>query len=128
MPITFSMNHEDGYLEIKYKGPISDAEFLNDYKSFFNINGGTPATNDLTDLSESDLSNLSSDAIRNLSNYISRLYKETRATSLKTAIYAPDPLQYGLSRMYKAGIYGTTQNIEIFEDREKAIQWLKTGK
>jgi hypothetical protein len=54
------MNHDDGYLEIKFKKPISDAEFLNEYQSFFTMNAGTPVTNDLTDLSEADLSNLSS--------------------------------------------------------------------
>ena len=99
MPITYSMNHDEGYLEIIYKGQISDAEFLDTYKSLLNSYDRIPATNNLTDISEADLTNLSSDAIRELSDYILRLYKKTGITSLKTAIYAPDSLQFGLSRV-----------------------------
>ena len=64
------MNHDGGYLEIKYKGQVSDSEVLSAYESYFNSDNAIPASNDLTDSSEADLSNLSSDAIRELSDYI----------------------------------------------------------
>ena len=70
MPITFSRNHDDGYLEIKYKGQISDSELLNAYKSYFGSDDAIPVLNGLTDLSEADFSNLSSDAIQELADYI----------------------------------------------------------
>jgi hypothetical protein len=72
MPITFSRNDEKGYLEIKYKGQISDSELLNAYKSFFSSGEAIPVLNDLTDLSEADLTNLSSGAIQELADYITR--------------------------------------------------------
>jgi hypothetical protein len=127
MPITFVMNHDGGYLEIKYKGQISDSEVLSAYKSHFDSDNAIPVSNGLTDLSEADLTNFSSDAIRKLADYIIRLYNKTDNTSLKTAIYAPDLFQFGLSRMYQALSYETPQDIEIFKDREKAIQWLRTS-
>ena len=125
MPITFSRNDDEGYLEIRYKGQISDSELLNAYKSFFSSDEAIPILNDLTDLSEADLTNLSSGAIQELADYITRSYKESGISSLKTAIYAPDSLRYGLSRMYATISYDTPQHIQIFRDREEAIQWLK---
>ncbi len=53
------MNHDGGYLEIKYKGQISDSEVLSAYESYFDSDDAIPASNNLTDLSEADLSNLS---------------------------------------------------------------------
>ena len=125
MPITFERNHDDGYLEIKYKGQISDSELINSYKSYFSSDDAIPVLNDLTDLSEADLTNLSTDAIRELADYIIRLYKETGIKSLKTAIYAPESLQFGLSRIYNAISFENPQDMKLFRDREKAIQWLR---
>ena len=125
MPITFSMNHDDGYLEIIYKGQISDSEVLSAYKSFFGSDNGILTSNGLTDLSEADLTNFSNDAIRELADYVIRLYKNTGNTSLKIAIYAPELFPFGLSRMFQALSYETPQGVEIFKDREKAIQWLR---
>ena len=125
MPITFSRNHDDGYLEIKYKGQISDSELLSAYTSYFDSSDAIPVTNDLTDLSEADLNHLSSEAIRELADYIISSYKKSGITSLKTAIYAPKLLEFGLSRMYKTISFETPQYIEIFQEREKALQWLR---
>ena len=128
MPITYSMNHDEGYLEIIYKGQISDAEFLDTYKSLLNSYDRIPATNNLTDISEADLTNLSSSAIQTLAEYSNRSYKEAGTTSFKTAIYAPVPIQFGLSRMFEALAHETLHEVEVFQDREKAIQWLRIGK
>ena len=125
MPITFSRNDDEGYLEIKYKGQISDSELLSAYKSYFSSDDAIPVLNDLTDLSEADLSNLSTEAIQELADYIIRLYEKSGITSLKSAIYAPDPLQFGLSRIYHTISAETPQDMELFRDREKAIQWLR---
>ena len=99
MPITFSRNDDEGYLEIKYKGQISDSELLNAYKSYFGSDEALPVNNDLTDLSECDLTILSVDAIQELSDYITCSCKESGISSLKTVIYAPELLKYGLSGM-----------------------------
>jgi len=124
MPITFLRNDDEGYLEIKYIGQISDSELLSAYKSYFSRDDALPVLNDLTDLSEADLAHLSRDAIQELADYITRSYEKSGVKSLKTAIYAPDPLKFGLARMYEAISYDTPQHIEIFKDREEAIRWL----
>ena len=125
MPIIFSKNHDDGYLEIKHKGQISDSELLSAYTSYFGSDYAIPVLNDFTDLSEADLTNLSTEAIQELADYIIRLYEKAGITSLSTAIYAPDPLQFGLSRIYHTISAETPQDMKLFRDREKAIQWLR---
>ena len=124
MAITFSRNQNDEYLEITYSGQISDSELLSAYESYFNSDEAIPVLSDLTDLSEADLTQLSRDAIQELANYITSLYEKNGVTSLKTAIYAPNPLKFGLARMYGTLSFDTPQDIQIFKDRDEAVRWL----
>lgn len=50
------------------------------------------------------------------------------ASMKKTAIYAPNELNFGLARMYGVFAFGSSQKIEFFYEREKAIQWLRNDK
>ena len=58
MPITIVMNHEAGYFVSYYKGAITDADLLNDWKNIMDSGAWIPDTNELADLSEADLSSL----------------------------------------------------------------------
>ena len=127
MPITFSMNHEGGYFVAHYKGAISDKD-VDEWKSYHSGIDLMPNINQLTDLSDADLSGVTTTGIQAIADYFIFIYREYNITSMKTAIYAPQTLSFGLSRMYEALAYETAQDIEIFNDREKAIQWLTTGK
>ena len=129
MPITIVMNHEAGYFVSHYKGAITDADLLNDWKSIFNNGDWIPDTNELADLSEADLSSLTTDGIRALADYFISMSTENNVTSMKkTAIYAPKTLNFGLARMYGVFAFESSQNIEIFYERGEAIQWLRNDK
>lgn len=130
MSITIEMNYEAGYFISHYKGVITDADLLNDWKSIFKRGVWIPDTNELADLSEADLSSLTTDGIRELADYFSSMStKNINVTSMKkTAIYAPNTLNFGLARMYSVFAFESSQNIEIFYKREEAIQWLKNDK
>lgn len=129
MPITIVMNHEAGYFVSHYKGTITDADLLNDWKSIFKSGDWIPDTNELADLSEADTSSLTNEGIQALADYFNHLAKKNNATYMKkTAIYAPKELNFGLSRMYSVFADGSSQNIKVFSEREKAKQWLKNDK
>ena len=129
MPITIVMNHEAGYFVSHYKGSITDAELLNDWESIIDSGAWIPDTNELADLSEADLSNITTDGIRALADYFISLSTENNVTpNKKTAIYAPNELNFGLARMYGIFAFGSSQNIEFFYKREEAIQWLENNK
>jgi hypothetical protein len=128
MPITIEMNHEAGYFVSQYKETITDNDLLNDWKSIFDNGVWIPDTNELADLSEADLSSLTTEGIQALADYFKSMSRDRNVASMKkTAIYAPKALSFGLARMYSAFAFESSQNIEVFSDREKAIQWLKDG-
>jgi hypothetical protein len=83
-----------------------------------------PGTNELVDLSEADLSSFTSREIDALADKIQQFYKDYNVKSVKVAIYAPETLKYGLSRIYDAFSYGSPEEIQIFKERQKAVQWL----
>jgi len=124
MPIIFTVNPGDSYFVSQYKGAITHKSVLDDYKSFYASGEWIPGTNELVDLSEADLSSLTNREIDALVDDMRNFYIENNVTSLKVAIYAPETLKYGLSRIYDALSYGSPEEIEIFKDRQKAIQWL----
>jgi len=124
MPIIFSFNPGDSYFVSQYKGAITNKSALDDYKSFYASGEWIPGTNELVDLSEADLSSLTSKEIDALADNMNIFYIENNVTSVKVAIYAPETLKYGLSRMYEAFSYGSPEEIKIFKNRQKAIQWL----
>ena len=129
MPITIVMNHEAGYFVTHYKGIITDADLLNDWKSIFTNGVWIPDTNELADLSEADLGSLTTDGIQALADYFKSMSTDRNVASMKkTAIYAPETLTFGLSRMYSAFAFESSQNIEVFSEREEAIKWLRNDK
>ena len=129
MSITIEINHEAGYFVNHYKGALTDANLLNDWKSIFNSGVWRPDKNELADLSEADLSSLTNDGIKAIAYYFNDMATENNIIYMKrTAIYAPKTLNFGLSRMYSAFAHSSSQYIEIFRKREKAIQWLRNDK
>ena len=57
MSITIEMNHEAGYFVSHYKGVITDADLLNDWKSIFKGGVWIPDTNELADQPVPELAN-----------------------------------------------------------------------
>ena len=129
MSITIEMNHEAGYFVSHYIGVITDADLLKDWKSIFKSGVWIPDLNELADLSEADLNSLTYDGIKTLAYYFNNMATENNITFMKkTAINAPYALNFGLSRMYSVFAYDSSQYIEVFREREKAIQWLRNEK
>lgn len=127
MPISFYMHHDKGYFEVKYKGPISDSELLEAWKSYLNSDDWVPGSDRFVDVSEAVLSGLSSSAIQELAGYIDGIFKQSGAPTIKVAVYAPGPLHYGLSSVYRAFAEESVQHVELFRDRKEAIRWLRNG-
>ena len=126
MPIRIVMNHEAGYFVSHYKGAITDADLLNDWKSIINSGDWTPDTNELADLSEADLNSLTHDGIKALAYYFNEIATENSVTYMKKiAIYAPNTLNFGLARVYSAFAHSSSQYIKFFREQEKAVQWLR---
>lgn len=124
MPITFSVNQKDGYFNSKFAGKVSDGDLLASWRRFCESGEWTPELNLLVDLTESNLSGVTLDGIQDLSNYIDSFIKKHSVPFYKVAIYAPNDLPFGLSRMYEATADYSSREIKIFRDLSEAKLWL----
>ena len=127
MPITFSINLNDGYLTAAYTGKISDEEMMASWKSFFQGGEWIPGLNELADLSEADLTGITAGGLESLVSYAKTIYATHNIHSVKIAIYAPKPLHFGLARMYEAITYNQPQSVEVFRSLQEAVSWIKEG-
>lgn len=63
MPISFTINHEQGYFISKYVGKLTDDELVESYKNFSEGDDWIPGLNELADLSEMDATIVTTDGI-----------------------------------------------------------------
>lgn len=124
MPIAFSVNHEDGYFVSKYTGIVTTDEIIETYQTFFNSPDWAASLNELVDHSELDGSELTEDSLKHVANFAAQFYKENNIPYVKTAIYAPNDLPYGLSRMYDVMTYNSPELVAVFRDLDAARAWL----
>ncbi len=125
MPITFSINYDEGYLIATYTGKISDEELLDSWKELYDGDNRIVGLNILDDLSQADVTSVTADGIKRLASYASAVYAMHKIHSVKNAVYAPDPLPFGLARMYDAMAMESASSIEVFQSIQEAESWLK---
>lgn len=61
-----------------------------------------------------------------LETYADRRGKAPLKNPIKSAVVAPDALSYGLSRMIQTFIDHPQMTVQIFTDRNRALQWLSS--
>ena len=124
MSITFTINHKNNYFVSSFKGIVTDDELLNSFKSFYESELWTPGMNELTDLSEGDASQITTDGLRKFSIFTKQVFRKNEVEFSKTAVYAPKDLPFGLSRMYEVMIAESPEHFHVFRDLDKAKRWL----
>jgi hypothetical protein len=112
-----------GLTTFKALGIMKAVEFQDCLQCYYEA-GVTPLA--LWDLSEADLSALTSDEINYLAQYGSQL--ATNRAEGKTAIVFDSPFEYGLGRIFQAYVEINTTPVEVrlFRNLEEAKQWLGT--
>ena len=79
---------------------------------------------ELADLSEADMSQVTTGGLAELSKFVAEDYLSLGIESVKTAVYSPDDMPFGLARVYEAWSDSSPELVMVFRDREEAIQWL----
>ncbi len=124
MTILFSINQNKGYFTSKYEGSISDSELLCAYKDFFQGGEWVAGLNELCDLSEANLINITSKGLEALADYTEEIYKQNGHEKVKTAEYAPKDFHFGIARMYSAMADESRENVKVFHEIKDAENWL----
>ncbi len=126
MPITFSVDPEGGYYIAKFIGKVSNKELTDSWQNFYESGKWIPGLNALGDLSESDLSEITLKGLRYFTDYIDNINKIHHTLFYKLAMYAPDDLPFGISRMYDAVLDDSSKEMKIFKDIKEAEFWVST--
>ncbi len=122
MGVEFTIIQEKGYYLSKFIGKVTDKELLESYKNFFMDGGWIPGLNELADLSDLDSTELTSQGLEKLSDFIENKCKSFNVRP-KSAVFAPRDLEFGLARMYEARANIFEDN-RVFRDKQEAINWL----
>ena len=106
-------------------GLISEADMYEAQQKFFKKD---PTTLLLWDMSEADVSLLTSDFLRKIVQKAGQLGVLRQRG--RTAVVAPEDLQFGLARM--SGVFSEMESASYsfcpFRTREEALQWLRSDK
>ena len=124
MSITFTINQNEGYFLARWSGKVSAKEVLDAYRGFFEGSEWFSGLNELTDYSEADMSEVSSQTMKDLTYYVQHFYEMQEITSVKAAAYAPHDLPYGLLRVYSALSDESPEQVCVFRELNEAKSWL----
>ena len=104
------------------RGKISLGEIIDEIKSFYDKE---PTQNNLWDLTEADISELSSSEIKAIANF-AKGYNPSRVGG-KTAFVSPQDVAFGLSRMYGTFADLAEQEVDlmVFRSLEDAMKWIR---
>ena len=125
MAITFTPNQEQGYFISKFTGNITDDELLDSYIAYFEDDDWIPLSKEIVDLSETDGTTVTSEGIERLASYIENLLVQRGITAYYTAIYAPQDLSFGLSRIYDVMTDQSPESVMVFRKLSDAVAWIK---
>jgi hypothetical protein len=106
------------------RGRVTARELLAALHTFYD---NAPTLLALCDLSDADLSSLSTEELVRIVQFTERRAEVRRGG--KTAITAPGDLEYGMARMYEilADAAAHPVAIRAFRTQEEALQWLREG-
>ena len=124
MPITFKVKNEKNYFISVWEGSISDNEIYESYKKFYTSNEWSKNLNELVDLSNANVKNVTSQGLYRLAEYVENHFTMHNVTSSKTSIFSPNDLPFGLARVYKAWTNNSPEEIKIFRNEKEALNWL----
>ena len=124
MPLHFSLEPEQPYFITRAVGEIDDSQLLEYYRVVYSRPELSPMKAELADLSEADWTRVTASGTAELARTIEKIFVELGIESLKTALYSPGDLPFGLSRMYQAWADSSPELVRVFRDKSKAIEWL----
>ena len=125
MAITFTPNQEEGYFISKFTGNITDDELLDSYMAYFENDEWIPLSKEIVDLSETYSTSVTSDGMERLASYVENLLTQRGITAYYTAIYAPQDLSFGLSRIYDVMTEQSPESVMVFRKLSDAVAWIK---
>ncbi len=106
-----------------WEGELSDSDLLAAYKQLLDSEQYKPGFHEIADLRNAQLATVTADGLRELNTMVvDRL--TGKSDDFKTAIIAPENLPFGFSRLYEAYSQESPENVTVFREVSKALQWI----
>ena len=120
MPIIIQMR--DNVIKATFRGKLFGEDFRQVARELRDIEARLDVSPDrISDLSEGDLSELAaSDIVAFADN---RAFANLK-NKVKSAIIAPDPVQFGIARMCMGHNRNPDIEMQVFKDKAKAYEWI----
>lgn len=127
MPLQLFLESDLPFAETRYVGAIDDAQLMGFYRGLYRRPEFATIRAELVDLSEADLSLVSGSGLSELAELISDELARLNIPSMRTAVYAPSDLPFGVARIYAAWSELSPEEVRVFRDRDDAIRWLSVS-
>jgi hypothetical protein len=122
--MAFELKIENNVIDITFQGRITFQDFEDIANESEKVEAQYSVSPDrILDFSLSDGLDLPSSA---LEVYADRRRKAPLKNHIKSAVVAPSPLFYGLSRMFQALNDNPQITVQIFTDKNRALEWLSS--
>ncbi len=109
----------------RLSGRLTDQDLLDAQDKFESRVTWTNGAAELIDLTDADLSGVSSKLMRELAERFRTYFEDANVKHARVAIFGPSDLQFGLGRVFHAwASRNDVPTIGIFRDRESASLWL----
>ncbi len=124
--MAFDLKVENGVVRVTFEGYLDSK----DLERLDEIVSGMEAEYDVSPDRISDLSSIEGVHLdcAAMEFFADRRRHAPLKNRVKSAIVVPRPLQYGIARMFQTLNDNPNINSQIFTDRERALNWLATGK
>jgi len=124
MSIEFTVEGTGGFFTARFVGGVTDEELINAYTQFFEGDEWCPGMNELVDHSEFSGNLFTTEGLQRVARFAEQHYQQHGVSAVKTAIFAPRDLPFGLSRIYEALTRKSPETVMVFRQRQNAVDWL----
>jgi hypothetical protein len=123
MPIRYTIHADLGLVVTRFTGQVSDEEFVDTYRRIMADSAYVPGTNELADLRQVELLDLTARGLRQVEELTGERYAGTGA-AFRTAILAPADSSYGMARMYEVFAEDGPEHVRVCREMADALKWL----
>ena len=124
MTLQFLPEPDKPYFVTRFVGEIDDSQLFDYYRQVYSRPELQPVKAEFADLSEADMTRVSATALADLAAMIEDDFTSLGGESVRTAVYSPDDMPFGLGRIYQAWSESSPELVRVFRDKDKAIEWL----
>ena len=123
MPITFEFHAEHDFFVSTWEDEIMDSDLQSSYDALFRNKAYKFGYHEIVDVREADMTGVTGEGMRQLSLMVQQRLGGNRI-GFKTAIVAPEDLNFGISRMYEMMSDDSPESVSVFREWADALAWV----